>query len=244
MPKSITTMPAQWGAFRYNESTKKLEFVAAKTVQIDDLWYVMIGSYLNSVYVVAQNQVFFTDVPKHWSKMNVELAAAKGLVYGVGGGKYAPDNVVTRAEFTAMLVRALGRGTSDSDRVQPYDDVKSSDWYFDEVSKAKELGLLGFASGTSFKPDQPLTREEMASMLASAIKLEKLPLPEQMVGLVGYKDIESVSPDNLDDVRLMVTLQIMTGTSADTFDPKRETTRAQAAVVFIRMLQSLGFMDR
>jgi hypothetical protein len=204
----------------------------------------MIRSYSNSVYAVATNPVNFTDVQKHWSLPFVQLAAAKILVEGVGAGKYVPDRVVTRAEFTAMLVRALGRGTSAGDRVIPYDDVKQVAWYVDAVSNAKELGLLSFVSTKSFKPDQPLTREEMASMLAAAIKLEKLPKPKEMASLDGYKDNGSISPAYKEDLRLMATLQIMKGTSASTLDPKGETTRAQAAVVFIKTLQTLGLIDR
>ncbi|MFC5470865.1 S-layer homology domain-containing protein [Cohnella suwonensis] len=242
MPKNMTVMPAQWGAFRYNETTKKFEFVSAKKVQVDGVWYVMISSYSNSVYVVAENNLSFTDMPKHWGQSFVQLAAAKGLVDGVGGGKYDPNRTVTRAEFIAMLVRSLGRGTSTGS-TSPYDDVKSGAWYFDEITKAKELGLLNFVNGNSFKPDQPLTREEMASMLAEVISLEKLPITKEFVSLDGYKDIVSVDEAYLEDVRLMVKLQIMTGTGANSFSPKGETTRAQAAVVFIRMLQALGMTD-
>ncbi|WP_219993581.1 S-layer homology domain-containing protein [Paenibacillus pabuli] len=243
MPKSMTGMPAQWGAFRYNVTTKKLEFVAAEKKQIDGEWVVEIKSYSNSVYVVAQNTVSFADVQQHWSKSDVDLAAAKGLVEGVGGGLYDPNKAVTRAEFTAMLVRALGRGASDKDMV-PYNDVKSGMWYSGEVSTAKELGLLTFVKGSSFTPNQPLTREEMASMLAAVGRLEQLPISKKSVSLNGFKDIGNADTAYLEDVHLMIKLHIMTGTGANTFDPKGETTRAQAAVVFIRMLRTLGSIDR
>ncbi|WP_111619789.1 IPT/TIG domain-containing protein [Paenibacillus pabuli] len=243
MPKSMTGMPAQWGAFRYNVTTKKLEFVAAEKKQIDGEWVVKIKSYSNSVYVVAQNTVSFADVQQHWSKSDVDLAAAKGLVEGVGGGLYDPNKAVTRAEFTAMLVRALGRGASDKDMV-PYNDVKSGMWYSGEVSTAKELGLLTFVKGSSFNPNQPLTREEMASMLAAVGRLEQLPISKKSVSLNGFKDIGNADTAYLEDVHLMIKLHIMTGTGANTFDPKGETTRAQAAVVFIRMLRTLGSIDR
>jgi hypothetical protein len=58
-----------------------------------------------------------------------------------------------------------------------------------------------------------------------------------------YKDMANVNAAFLEDVRLMVKLNIMTGTSEDTFSPKGETTRAQAATVFVRMLQILGMID-
>jgi hypothetical protein len=242
MPKEVTELPEQWGAFRYNEATKKFEFVAATTRQIEGVWYVMISSYSNSVYTVAQNEVSFADVQQHWSLPVVELAAAKGLVEGVGGGMYDPNKAVTRAEFTAMLVRALGRATS-AGNTEPYDDVKQGVWYFAEVAAAKELGLLDFVNGNSFKPDKPLTREEMASILAAVITLEKLPTTMEFESLNGYKDMGSAEAVYLEDIRLMVKLEIMTGTNGDMFSPKGETTRAQAAVVFIRTLRALGMID-
>ncbi|WP_027087999.1 Ig-like domain-containing protein [Cohnella panacarvi] len=243
MPKNVTSMPKQWGAFRYNESAKQFEFVPAQSVRIDGVWYAMIHSYSNSVYVVANNEVGFTDARSHWSKPFVQLAAAKGLVNGVGGGKYAPDKAVTRAEFAAMLVHALGRGTSTGNPTSPYGDVRPGAWYYGAVTKARQLGLLDFAEGNNFMPDRPLTREEMASMMAAAIALNKASITKELVNLDGYKDIGSMNTAYLEDVRLMVKLNIMTGTGEDTFDPKGESTRAQAAVVFVRMLQSLDLMD-
>jgi len=243
MPKNATSMPEQWGAFRYNESAKQFEFVPAQSVRFDGVWYVMIHSYSNSVYVVAHNEVSFADVQSHWSKPFVGLAAAKGLINGVGGGKYAPDKSVTRAEFAAMLVNALGRGTSTGNHSAPYGDVRPAAWYYDAVTKAKQLGLLGFVKDNQFLPDKPLTREEMASMLAAAIALEKAAITKEFVSLEGYKDIGGMDTAYLEDVRLMVKLNIMTGTSKDTFDPEGESTRAQAAVVFIRLLQTLDLID-
>lgn len=242
MQKNMANMPEQWGAFRYSEKTKTFEFIPATKARIDGVWYAMLRSYSNSVYVVAHNPASFTDVQRHWSRSFVELAAAKGLVYGIGGGNYAPDQAVTRAEFSALLVRALGRGTN-AGGTAPYEDVKPGAWYYADISKAKELGLLDFASGKFFKPDQPLTREEMASMLAAAISLEKPSVTKEFVSLDGYQDIGSVDTAYLENVRLMVKLQIMTGTSDHTFNPKSETTRAQAASVLIRTLLVLGTID-
>ncbi|MFC4600236.1 S-layer homology domain-containing protein [Cohnella hongkongensis] len=243
MPKDMTRMPEQWGAFRYNELTKKLEFVPARAERIDAAWVVTIRSYSNSVYVVVEQEVSFADVQTHWSQSFVQLAAAKGLVAGVGHGRYAPDESVTRAEFAVMLVRAMGRGTSTSDSAAPYGDVRPGAWYFSEIAQAKELGLLDFAKGKSFMPDQPLTREEMASMLAETMKLEKLPKIRGSANLDGYRDIAEVNSAFMDDVRMMVELNVMTGTSKITFGPKGATTRAEAATVLIRMLKALEWMD-
>ncbi|TVX93463.1 Ig-like domain-containing protein [Paenibacillus agilis] len=243
VPKDIASLPAQWGVFRYEESTKKFEFVPAKKVQIDGVWHASIHSYSNSVYAVVENAVSFADMHKHWANSFVQIAASKGLIDGIGNGQYAPEKAVTRAEFAAMVVRALGRGATMEDRTGPYNDVRSDAWYFNAVALAKEYGLLGFAEGKSFKPNQPITREEMASMLSAVISLEKLPMTTEYVNLDGFKDIGSVDAAFLEDVRMMVKLNIMSGKDKHTFSPKSETTRAQAAVVLVKTLRALGSLE-
>ncbi|QHT58928.1 hypothetical protein GXP70_02355 [Paenibacillus lycopersici] len=238
----VSGMPKQWGAFRYNETTKQYEFVPARTVSIDGLTYALIRSYSNSVYVVVDHAISFKDVNRGWSKPLIELAASKGIIQGTGDGKFEPARTVTRAEFVTMLVRALGRGGS-ADSSSPYNDVKPDAWYSEAVVDAKSLGLLDFAGGRIFLPNRPLTREEMASMLAAALTMEHVPIPGKYVDLEAYQDVGSIQAAYLESVRTMIRLNIMTGTGADTFSPKETTTREQAAAVIIRTLQALGWLD-
>ncbi|MBJ6362512.1 S-layer homology domain-containing protein [Paenibacillus sp. GCM10012307] len=246
--KPMSAMPTQWGAFSYNEVAGKWGFVPARAVKMgggdgkDGVWVVVINSYSNSTYMVADNATSFVDVQKHWAKSSIELVAAKGLVSGVGNDRYHPDKAVTRAEFAAMLVRALGRGASASDAAS-YGDVGADAWYAGEVATAKAMGLLDFAGGASFNPNQALTREEMGSMLAAAIRLEQPKAASEAANLDRYNDIGSVDASYLESIRLLVKLQIMVGTSEDAFSPKSVTTRAQASIVFIRMLRQLGMID-
>lgn len=242
LPASPSAPLDQWGAFRYREATGAFEFVPATLVQIDGVRYATISSYTNSVYVVAENKASFADAQGHWAQSTIELAAAKGLVEGVGGGAFQPQRDVTRAEFAAMLVRALSRGASPAHEA-PYKDVQASAWYADVVARARELGLLDFASGASFKPEQPLTREEMASMLAAAAKLQQLPVSDGSSNLAAYKDIGSANPAYREAIQTVVQLDIMTGTRKDAFDPTGKTTRAQAATVLIRGLRAFGMID-
>ncbi|MFC4596850.1 S-layer homology domain-containing protein [Cohnella hongkongensis] len=229
-----------WGAFRYDETEKEFEFVPSRVSTVDGQIQVEIRSYANSLYVTAENDVRFTDVDKHWSRPFVEQAAAKRLVLGVGEGRFEPDKAVTRAEFAAMLVRMLGRGAPSGAGSPPYEDVRSDAWYSGAVRQAEELGLIGFAQEGRYLPDQPITRMEMASMLAAAIRLEKRPVSSADVNLAGFKDLGGLSAADLGNVRLLVKLGIMTGTGAKTFDPQGATTRGQAAAVLLRTLQEVG----
>ncbi|MGG1518031.1 cadherin-like beta sandwich domain-containing protein [Paenibacillus oryzisoli] len=245
IPQAVAGASDPWGAFRYNEAERKPEFVPAQKLNQNGAWYIAIRSYTNSVYIAMSQAVSFSDTETHWSRPLVTLAAAKGLVEGVGGGEFAPDRGVTRAEFATLLVRAVGRGSAaaGASASAAYVDVKPDDWYFDAVAQAKALGLLDWASGMSFQPDRPLSRMEMASMLAAAVDRYQPSVTAEGGDLDNYHDLEGVAGAYLDDIRLMVQLQIMTGTSDDTFDPQGEVTRAQATAGLIRTLQALGMTD-
>ncbi|GIO14823.1 hypothetical protein J19TS2_43780 [Cohnella xylanilytica] len=244
MPSGVTAMPEHWGAFRYNDKTGEFEFVPARSVRIDGGWYAAIRSRTNSVYVAADNAIRFADVPAgHWARTAVELAAARGLVEGAGNGKFAPSRMVSRAEFAAMLVRALGRSapSGSADPEAPFADVQPGSWYSSAVARAKSLGLLEFAGEGAFYPDRPLTRGEMARMLAAAVALEK---PLTATAASGaYKDLGGVDSDTFADIGLMTRLGIMTGTGPDVFAPQGQTTRAQAAVAVVRLLQAIDLID-
>ncbi|MGR7945728.1 6-bladed beta-propeller [Paenibacillus sp. M.A.Huq-81] len=245
LPDQAHGLPAQWGAFRYNETTKQFEFVPAQTVQNGKKWTVVIRSDSNSAYVVAHHPVSFTDMQQHWSQSAVKTLAAKGLMNGRGGSRFNPEGELTRAEMSALLVRASGRTAEakGEGHPAPYNDVSAGAWYYDEVVKANELGLLNRFEQGSFTPNRAVTREELSSMLASFIQIEGLTLPKAGQSFDGYKDIGSVDPARLADVRLMVELGIMTGTANAAFNPKGRITRAEAATVFVRLLQAAEWID-
>jgi hypothetical protein len=241
--KELAPESTTWGAFRYDETSGQFVFVPARLEQRDDRLYAVIRSNSNSVYVVVSNAINFTDTEQHWGKAYVEQAAAKGLVHGTGDGKFAPDKVVTRAEFAAMLVRALGPVDSSMSRDPAYEDVQPGAWYYSEVMQAKELGLLDFVEGDRLLPNQPLTREEMARMVAAAVRSELQSLPEKPASLAVYRDQAAMDEAYLEDIQLMVTLGIMTGTGSAQFSPKGEATRAQAAIVLLRTLAAMSWID-
>ncbi|RJX37971.1 hypothetical protein D3P09_17980 [Paenibacillus pinisoli] len=245
IPNEYTAIPVLWGAFRYEESTKTFAYAPARIITIDSKPYAEIRSYANTTYAAGKHEVSFADAQSHWSEPYVELAAAKGLVEGNGEGRYYPDQAVTRAQFAAMLVRALGRSTTVDSIDLPYQDVRADSWYFSAVAEAKKLGLLGFAGNQQFQPGQALSREEMAGMLAAALKLEGISgSSADLAALNHYQDVKHIDPARLQDVRMMAELQIMNGTSEEWFSPKSDITRAQAATALIRALQVLGWINK
>ena len=106
--------------------------------------------------------VRFTDVPADaWYARAVETLASLGMVEGVGGGKFAPERTITRAEFTVMAMRfaRLPEGGEN-----PFSDVTSSDWFSDQVVGAVQYGwITGYTDGT-FRPEATITRAEVTAI--------------------------------------------------------------------------------
>ena len=104
----------------------------------------------------------FTDVPADaWYARAVEALASLGMVEGVGGGKFAPERTITRAEFTVMAMRfaRLPEGGEN-----PFSDVTSSDWFYDQVVGAVQYGwITGYTDGT-FRPETTITRAEVTAI--------------------------------------------------------------------------------
>ena len=94
-------------------------------------------------------------------RLGMGLVASLGMVEGVGGGKFAPERTITRAEFTVMAMHfaRLPEGGEN-----PFSDVTSSDWFYDQVVGAVQYGwITGYTDGT-FRPEATITRAEVTAI--------------------------------------------------------------------------------
>lgn len=195
----------------------------------------------NSIYAVVTMDKSFDDISKHWAKTDIELLANKLIVNGVSASKFAPENNVTRAEFATMLVHALGL-TSDAASAA-FKDVKASNWFAGTVGAAVKAKLVtGYTDG-SFKPNDPITREQMAVMVAKAIGAAGKTVPASGDALAKFTDKASISSWAQTSVSQAVEAKIISGMTDKTFVPSSDATRAQAAVMLKRLLQYVNFIN-
>lgn len=120
----------------------------------------------------------FTDLRGHWARGWVAAGFELGLMRGVGGASFAPDQGVSRAEVATVLVRALGwdedaQAMSQSIAVAylaGFTDVASvPEWATAYLALATQRGLLrGYADG-SIRPLAPVTRAEAATLIARTL---------------------------------------------------------------------------
>ena len=108
--------------------------------------YATVNSLTNSDYFLIWNPKTFADVESHWSKQAVNDMASRLIIKGKDENHYEPNAVITRAELTAIIVRALGLSETSSESV--FTDIVPSDWYAGAIAKAVEYGLIeGYKNG-------------------------------------------------------------------------------------------------
>ena len=110
----------------------------------------------------------FTDTQSHRCRQAVEALAARGLIGGRSENAYAPDETMTRAEFAAIVTRALGLPDKQA---SPFADVPSSAWYAGAVATAYDYKLVSGVSATAFAPENTISRQEAAAMISRAARL-------------------------------------------------------------------------
>ena len=173
----------------------------------------------------------FKDVaPSHWAYKEITDFASKDYIKGYEDNTFLPGNNISRAEFAAVLVRALG-----FEAVKPaaasFKDVNSGSWYYSYIETVCSKDLMkGYADG-SFKPNENITRQEIAAVLVRALGKDK-----EQAGQLVFADKSAVSGWAKDLVSIAVAEGLIQGYQDNTFSPQKKSTRAEAVIMFSRML--------
>ncbi|KWX75317.1 S-layer homology domain-containing protein [Paenibacillus jilunlii] len=189
-----------------------------------------------STYAVVENKVNFNDVAsvQAWAGRQIQVVAAKGAIEGVGASKFAPKSNVTRAEFSKMLIRALN--LENSTATESFGDVASTAWYAPYVAVAAEKGIVTGRSASQFDPNATITRAEMATMIARAVKTVN---PQATAGdassLTKFADAAKIAASLKDGVAFAASHNLVIG-NAGKFNPNNTATRAEAAVIIYRTI--------
>ncbi|MFD0669885.1 S-layer homology domain-containing protein [Cohnella sp. GCM10027633] len=201
----------------------------------------------NSLYTVVDAKTrTFADLTGHWAKADVELLASKLLVNGQTADRFAPEGTITRAEFLAMLVRGLGLSAKKGEGGSRYTDVPASTWYAPTIDAAVANGLATGIGADRFAPNDPITREQMALVIGSALTFAGHGTggDGQAGGpLAAFADRDAIASWAQAAVARASASGIMKGMEDGRFAPKGYATRAQAAVMLKRLLQYMSMID-
>ncbi|WP_165847819.1 S-layer homology domain-containing protein [Ammonifex thiophilus] len=214
------------------------------------------GGYSGWVAVFAVRQPKFTDVAGHWAEPVINRANGLALVEGYPNPENPsslerpcrPDAPVTRAEFVAVLTRALGllpEGEQKLYRVvtRPTPEEKERalagmkgvpGWASDAVAAALLSGLASGRAPGDFAGDEAITRAEAAVMVSNFLK--KLP-DYSPADLSRFKDARDVP----EWARAAVAEGVLSGYPDGTLKPGATITRAESLAVLLRLLRALGW---
>ncbi len=182
---------------------------------------------------IPSSDVKFDDAIGHWAEDSIDNMAALGVVNGVGDNLYGVEDDVTRGALATMLFRfANGKeGISNT-----FADVADGQWYTDAIGWAVMTGVVTGYNADEFGPNDRITREQMAVMLARFAKLVGLDATASSGELAGFKDVSTVSSWAVDGMSWCVKNGIIKGVSADSLSPDTYATRAQTAVMLDRFI--------
>lgn len=224
------------------EKDGTLRPVPTKTVTINGKKYAAIFSRTNSIYALASKSVSFDDMEGHWAMAAVNDLASRLVIIGVGNNSFAPGQDITRVEFAAIVVRAMGLKTSDC---PAFTDVKAGSWCYGAVAAAYKYGIVsGYGDGT-FKPESKITRQEAMAMIARAMKVAGMDTAitdgAVTAELFKFIDGKNFSAWARQSAAAVIRSGLVVG-SEGYVRPEKNITRAETAVIVRRLLVKAGLI--
>ena len=173
----------------------------------------------------------FTDVPaNHWAQVAIQYVYDNGLMTGVSDTAFAPEATTTRAMIVSMLARLENVTSAES---AGFSDVADSDWYATAVNWAASEDIVGGFGDSTFQPNSPITREQMASILYRYAEYKGYDVSAR-VDLSAYSDQPSAWAEDV--MQWAVAEGLLNGVTDDELQPQGQATRAQVAAILQRFL--------
>lgn len=169
-------------------------------------------------------QAQLSDIQGHWAEAQLNDWLNKGFAHGYPDGTFKPDHPISRAEFMTLVNQSLGYSAAVPIN---YSDVKESDWYADEIAKASAAAYIsGYEDGT-IKPNQAISRQEAAAILA---KIAKLDTNGSNAVLNHFKDADKIPSWSQGAISAVVSKGYMQGYPDQTYQAEKKISRAEAIV--------------
>lgn len=212
---------------------------------VGDEYTVKMGSKDAKLYVefmdkddIRLTELPFRDVSKRdWYYDDVVYVYRKGYMDGMSSTRFGGELNTTRGQIVTILWRLTGEPRAT--KRNPFTDVSSSQYYYDAISWAYDAGVVDGFDARTFKPDQNVTREQLAAILYRYAKYMNLSTSGSAY-LAKYKDADKIANWAYDAMAWANYRGLINGTSATRIDPKGYATRAQIAAILHRFAVEYG----
>ena len=183
----------------------------------------------------------FTDVEKNWAYPGIQYCVTHGIMGGMGDGTFAPTGTTTRAQIVQILYNL--EGTPAVSGTTPFTDL-TANWYKPAILWAYQNNVVAGTSPTTFAPDQPVTREQIAVILTQymfhVLKMERTWTPADLSTFPDGAQVSSWAKEAMQDA---VALGLINGTKASDgvvyLDPQGSAARQQVATILMNFCQNV-----
>ena len=183
----------------------------------------------------------FTDVTKNWAYPGIQYCVTHGIMGGMGDGTFAPTGTTTRAQIVQILYNL--EGTPAVSGTTPFTDL-TANWYKPAILWAYQNNVVAGTSPTTFDPDQPVTREQIAVILTQymfhVLKMNRTWTPADLSTFPDGAQVSSWAKEAMQDA---VALGLINGTKAPDgkvyLDPQGSAARQQVATILMNFCQNV-----
>ena len=183
----------------------------------------------------------FSDVTKNWAYPGIQYCVTHGIMGGMGDGTFAPTGTTTRAQIVQILYNL--EGTPAVSGTTPFTDL-TANWYKPAILWAYQNNVVAGTSPTTFAPDQPVTREQIAVILTQymfhVLKMNRTWTPADLSTFPDGANVSSWAKEAMQDA---VALGLINGTKAPDgkvyLDPQGSATRQQVATILMNFCQNV-----
>ena len=183
----------------------------------------------------------FTDVTKNWAYPGIQYCVTHGIMGGMGDGTFAPTGTTTRAQIVQILYNL--EGTPAVSGTTPFTDL-TANWYKPAILWAYQNNVVAGTSPTTFDPERPVTREQIAVILTQymfhVLKMERTWTPADLSTFPDGANVSSWAKEAMQDA---VALGLINGSKAPDgkvyLDPQGSATRQQVATILMNFCQNV-----
>ncbi len=228
--------------YYYNESKEKWVFIGGDFNETEQI-ITFNTNHLTKFAVFSYAELTLKDLNNHWANQYSKRLIGLGVINGFANQTFMPDENVTRAQFAKMLVEALNLELNSTENLATVfaDNAQIPDWAKPYILTAYNnkliLGYEGENGLKVFKPDQLITRAEMAVMIARGLGQDLDSGNE-----TTFADDNQIPFWAKSAININFNHQIINGYQEDnTFRPNKNATRAEAAKMIYMLLEALHY---
>ena len=227
----------------YNERTEELEFQQAARIADDGTAEFDLDHASDYAIVIDDRShepvdLPFNDVPEsYWAYDAIQYVYGEGLMAGTSGSTFNPEGTTTRGQIVTILWRLSGSPVVNY--LMDFDDVDPAAYYAEAIRWATSEGIAGGYGGGVFGPDDPITREQLATMLWRYAQTEGYDVSVgEDTNILSYTDALDVAEYAIPAMQWACGAGIISGTGdGSTLTPQGEATRAQVSVMLMRFCE-------